>query len=495
MEQEHLLEQLKCYASSDAYPFHMPGHKRQWADLVSDITEIDGFDDLHHARGILKECMERAADLYHADQTFYLVNGSTCGILAAIFATVKKGGKMLMMRGSHKSAYHAVALREIVPVYLESGILPGLGLDLGICPAQIIKACEQEAGIEAVFLTCPTYEGVSVNLREIAEYLHQKEIPLIVDAAHGAHFGMADYLPENAIAQGADLVIHSIHKTLPAPTQTALLHCCGSRISPMRVEHFLDYFETSSPSYLLMGAMDRCISYLKKEGKAPWERFYQMRRQLSDSLRNLKSIGILDAFATDNPWKLPASRLPELGKMVIYLKKNNHGGKWLYDRLRLDYHLQPELSLPGYVLLFFTIADRKEGYDRLRDALHDMDEKLQKDSLMSGFQNEGDKISSFNALEGCEAPSQFVHQEKVNKVPCLTIGEAEEAEKRWTRLEEAEGRICGDYIQVYPPGQPFLVPGEVITRECIRQMKDMLADGYEIRGIEDNRICVLKGRN
>ena len=494
MEQEHLLEQLKCYAASDTYPFHMPGHKRQWADLALDITEIDGFDDLHHARGILKESMERAAELYHADRTFYLVNGSTCGILAAIFATVKKGGKMLMMRGSHKSAYHAVALREIVPVYLESDMISGLGLDLGICPAQIIQACEQEEGIEAVFLTCPTYEGISINLREIAEYLHQKEIPLIVDAAHGAHFGMADYLPENAVTQGADLVIHSIHKTLPAPTQTALLHCNGNRVSSMRVEHFLDYFETSSPSYLLMGAMDRCISYLKKEGKAPWERFYQMRKQLSDSLQDLKCIGILDAFAIENPWKLPALRLPEMGKMVIYLKRNNHGGRWLYDRLRLDYHLQPELSLPGYVLLFFTIADKKEGYDRLRDALYAIDARLQSDSLIFEVQNES-PVPEVQSDSPVPSSAQLFHQEKVCRVVRLSIAEAEEAEKQWIYLEEAEGRICGDYVQVYPPGQPFLVPGEEITRECIRQIKEMLEDGYEIRGVRDNMVCVQKEKD
>ncbi len=228
-----LLERLSTYAASDVYPFHMPGHKRQVKMGITsvpnpfsvDITEIDGFDNLHHAEDILKESMNSAAAVYESDRSWYLVNGSTCGILAAIAAAVKPGEKILMARNSHKSAYHAVILNQLEPVYLYPEEVPEFQIPGGIEPEQE-RALLEHPEIRAVFVTSPTYEGIVSDIQGIAATAHRHGAALIVDEAHGAHlpFGDGNYFPDGALQEGADLVIQSLHKTLPSLTQTAILH-------------------------------------------------------------------------------------------------------------------------------------------------------------------------------------------------------------------------------------------------------------------------------
>jgi len=209
-----LLERLSTYAASDAYPFHMPGHKRQVKMGITsvpnpfsvDITEIDGFDNLHHAEDILKESMNSAAAVYGADRGWYLVNGSTCGILAAIAAAVKPGEKILMARNSHKSAYHAVVLNQLEPVYLYPEEVPEFQIPGGIEPEQVERALLEHPEIRAVFVTSPTYEGIVSDIQGIAATAHRHGAALIVDEAHGAHlpFGDGNYFPDGALQEGAD---------------------------------------------------------------------------------------------------------------------------------------------------------------------------------------------------------------------------------------------------------------------------------------------------
>lgn len=544
-----LWQELEYYHKSGAYPFHMPGHKRvikeefppylqEWFRL--DITEIPHFDNLHQATGILRQAMDRAAQLYKAERTYFLVNGSTCGILAALSAALPKGGKLLMSRSSHKSAYHAVLLRDLEPVYLEARKMDGLHLDAGITLQQVEDAVKMHPGIQAVFLTSPTYEGISSPIREIHAFLQEKGIPLIVDAAHGAHFGMADYLPENAVEAGADLVIHSLHKTLPAPTQTALLHHQGTLVSREKLENFLQIYETSSPSYPLMAAMEQCVAYLQEAGEAPWKRFYSMREQLSRQLQDLQVIGIFDYFSYQQ-FSAPQcpSPQPELCKMAIYIKQEKRGGweqpdtnatEWLFTQLGETYHLQPEFVLPGYVLLFFTVFDEPEGYERLNEALHALDAQL---AQQSTCQNANPSTSSNANSSTCHnansstssnaSPSQSVakglersdvleQMQESDRSPSvapslpiapqkLRMSEAYEGEGEWLPFEAAVGRVSAGFVSIYPPGQPILVPGEFVTAEIAAQLQILQKRGFEIHGLKtaegdchncSNKLYILK---
>ena len=218
----------------------MPGHKRQSLHFPNpyaiDITEIDGFDNLHHAEGILKEAQERAAELYGSRECFYLINGSTCGLLAAISAAAKRGETVLVARNCHKAVYHALFLRELsanylYPVITENGIMGQITAE------QVEEALSQDPTIKTVILTSPTYEGIGSDIGKISTVAHRHGAALIVDEAHGAHFGFGAGFPENAVRQGADAVIMSLHKTLPSFTQTALLHLCSDRISSAEVKN------------------------------------------------------------------------------------------------------------------------------------------------------------------------------------------------------------------------------------------------------------------
>ena len=202
---EHLFEKLKENASEDIYPYHMPGHKRQsWGELPEalytiDITEIEGFDNLHQPEGILLELQKRAARIYGADESFYLVNGSTGGILSAISSAVPVGGHILMARNCHKSAYHGAYLRNLNITYLYPSWLPEYDIFDAVTPQLVAEALEQEPDINAVLLVSPTYEGRISDIGAIAKIVHKKGIPLIVDEAHGAHLGLAEDFPLKAV--------------------------------------------------------------------------------------------------------------------------------------------------------------------------------------------------------------------------------------------------------------------------------------------------------
>ena len=265
-----LRERLRTYGAGNAYPFHMPGHKRQKQqgslfpyDL--DITEIDGFDNLHHAEGILEEAMERAAKLWGSRKSFFLVNGSSSGLLAGIRAVTKRGDKVLMARGCHRAVYHAVELCGLHPVYMQAEWVEEMQISGSIQPETVEKHLQEHPDCKLVILTSPTYEGVVSDITEIAKVAHRYGAYLLVDEAHGAHLGFSKGFPDTSVHLGADVVVQSLHKTLPCPTQTAILHVCTEQVDVTEVGRQLSVFQTSSPSYVFMAEIDGCVSLLEQK--------------------------------------------------------------------------------------------------------------------------------------------------------------------------------------------------------------------------------------
>ena len=488
-----LLEQIEEYSKKGVYPFHMPGHKRngkgmppffaQW--FARDFTEIPGLDDLHAPEGILREAQERAASLYGAQQSFFLVNGSTAGVLAAVSAAVTKGGTILMQRASHRSAYHAVQLRELKVRYLygrqaECGAAGRVGL--GVDAEEVREAVERDPQVEAVFLTSPSYDGFSSDLAGIAAYLHLRNIPLIVDAAHGAHLGFSEYLPKSALQEGADVVVMSVHKTLPAPTQTALLHLGSERVPAERIQRFLSIYQTSSPSYLLMASIDDCVERVSDWDASVWKDFYERRKRLSERLHRLKRIGIWDCFGRSN---IPGShgRNPETGKILVFPPDGKSGvalGEWLAAE-----GVQCEMALPAYVLLICTVCDTEEGYGKLAEALEKLDRKpeILQDVRRAGEKNDTQPSAEPGVSvirEDClrKYMTETAEQEKE-----LTIAEAAELPAEKLPISEAAGRISAGFVSVYPPGQPLLVPGETITVGKAEKLKELLRQDAAVQGL------------
>lgn len=457
-----MYQQLISYGESDVYPFHMPGHKRRALPFPNpytiDITEIDGFDNLHHAGGLIREAEERAAKLYGADRSYYLVNGSTCGLLAAICAAARRGDKVLAARNCHKAVYHAVSMQGLSVEFLYPAITRG-DLQGQITAAQVEEALTKHPDIAVVILTSPTYEGIVSDVAAIAACCHAHGAALIVDEAHGAHFGFGAGFPENAVRLGADAVIMSLHKTLPSFTQTALLHCNGGRIDTERVARYLGVYETSSPSYLFMAGMDACIDLIREQGA---ELFAQYRRRLDAFYRDTADLTQLHVMRREDLCKEEAYDWDD-SKLMIYA--GTMGGEALHQELLGHYHLQMEMVSADYVLGMTSLMDTDEGMRRLVTALHEIDEKNRKPDLGGEVPEAG-----FTARMYRENPRR------------MQIYQALDLPYREVPFDEAVGKMAADYVYLYPPGIPLIVPGEIITEEFIRHIRECRERKLNVEG-------------
>lgn len=480
---QYLDQKLKEYHNTDVYPFHMPGHKRRELEFENpygiDITEIDGFDNLHHATGILKEAQERARELYGAKRSYYLINGSTCGILTAVCAATRKRDKVLMARNCHKAVYHATFLNELWVEYVYPDILEN-GIQGQITPEQVEKSFEQHPDISAVVITSPTYEGIVSDVAGIAKVAHAHGVPLIVDEAHGAHFGLSAGVPKEAGKEGADAVIMSLHKTLPSFTQTALLHLFSDRIDAEKVEKYLGIYETSSPSYLFMAGMDRCIRMLSKEKETLFSDYRVLLNSFYEEVRGLRNLHVMtrEELQKEHIFDWDDS------KLVIFSRKRGFTGKMLHEELLHHYHLQMEMVSAEYVLGMTSILDTKEGMDRLAYALKELDNHL--DSV--------DNLPENAKLCGESSSGSFLAKSYRPKQKKMQIYQAETFYTREVALEEAIGEMSAEYVYLYPPGIPMIVPGEIIDKEFVQQIYKCSQMNLAIEGaknIEQNRIKIV----
>ncbi len=468
-----LLKKLTEYSESDFYPYHMPGHKRnpagelpeEWTQF--DITEIDGFDNLHQPEEILKELQEKAAEAYGADESFYLVNGSTGGILSAVSAAVPFGGELLIARNCHKSVYHTAYLRQLTLRYIYPQILEEYDICEAVTVEQVREALEKYPQVGAVLIVSPTYEGRIADVAEIAKVVHEKGLPLIVDEAHGAHLGFGEDFAKNSCQLGADVVIHSLHKTLPSMTQTALLHCNGERVNREILKRFLHIYQTSSPSYVLMASMEEAVR-LAVESRQAFRQFADEWKKLLVKLQKCQRIRVLPKDIAEC-----MKKKHDIGKLVLSVKGTGLSGQQFYDILLEKYHLQMEMACESYVLAMFTIGDTKEAFERLATAVLELDEQI------DGEQ----RTCADEALK--RVTMHFGEEEKLH--------EAWDEPKELVPILKAQERIAGEFINLYPPGIPIAVPGERLTLEVIQMLQKCLEAGLTVQGIDNKkRVRVLR---
>ena len=505
-KQPGLLERLTEYAGSDAYPFHMPGHKRReipdgipggFPDPYGiDITEIDGFDNLHHAEGILKDAMDEAAAIYGADRSWYLVNGSTCGILSAVFATTENGGKILTARNCHKAVYHAIYLNRLEAEYLYPEEITEFGINGGIRAEDVRKALEKDAmrcagnsgdvrgkntKIQAVLITSPTYEGVVSDIRAIADAAHEYGIPLIVDEAHGAHLEYADQchsFPKSALEYGADIVIQSLHKTLPCFTQTAILHVKGKLVDQDRVSRYLSMFQTSSPSYLFMAGMERCIRYMDGDGRNEMVRYEERLEHFMKRMEGLQVLEVLD-WEICRKYRTVAGWDPS--KIVVStMRAEDFHGEELAETLRRKYHLEMEMTAPEYVIAMTSLMDTEEGFERLGTALLEIDGALRHCVESEQQKEKGES----KGKKRCETP-EATESKVSHPVRRTLICEAMDADTERTALQDTVGKVSAEFVYLYPPGIPIITPGEVFTDVIVEKIVAYKAAGLLVQGPAD----------
>ncbi len=469
-----MYKKLAQYHKEDIYPMHMPGHKRN-ASLMSgkegqvvslapacqmDITEIDGFDNLGAPEGILKDALDRAARLYGADATYFLVNGSTVGLLAGIMGCTDKGDKVLVARNCHKAVYNAMYLNELRPVYLYPTFNQLLGFYETMEPDKIEEALISHPDIRLVIITSPTYEGIVSNIMKIADIVHKHGAILLVDEAHGAHLGFHPYFPKSALAYGADVVIQSLHKTMPAFTQTALLHSKGNRIPRERIEKYLHMLQTSSPSYVLMASMEHCISLMEDKGQTLFEEYANNLKATRERLKSLKNLTFYEGPEIEGVSMDPS-------KLVIGTEKTSISARELHEMLLHTYKIQLEMSSKDYGIAMTSIGDTLEGFDRLCEALKEIDDTImhQDNTIELGKLYEWQPEMAINS-----------------------IYEAANLSQENILLKQAEGRVSGGYVYQYPPGIPVLAPGERITKDILSVLMEYTSAGYEIVGLGQNAV-------
>ena len=474
-ENKRIIDALRELSGSNLLPMHMPGHKRnaELADYLKllgaeyDITEIEGFDDLFDARGVLAGSMERAAALWGSKRAYYLVNGSTGGILAGVRAASRRGGRAIVARNCHKSVYNALELCGLEPIFVTPGMDAEYGIHSSICPGEIEKALYDNPDASLIILTSPTYEGVISDIEAICKTAHERGVPVLIDEAHGAHLGFSDFFPGGAVRAGADIVIQSLHKTLPSLTQTAIAHLCGDIVDHREFERELAVFQTSSPSYLLTASVDACVRLLEAERERlfeTWKRALLRFDELAAGLKKLK-IPMHGAEKTEAFYGFDRS------KILISTLDTNISGMELKQILRREYGIELEMAHLSYALAMTGPGDSEESLLRLGRALLEIDANI--------------------------SP---VKRERVRTAPALPrrvcpLAEAVYSEKECIPLEDARGRVCAEYLFVYPPGVPLIIPGEEISAGLISEIREISGCGLGLKSsykTAPERIFVLK---
>lgn len=458
-----LYDKLKKYSKSGVYPFHMPGHKRNTAlsdgtmPYEIDLTEIDGFDNLHNAEGCILEVQNLAERLYNVKKAFLLVNGATGGILSAVRAMTNRGDKVLVARNSHKSVYNALEICGLEPEYIVPAVDDEFGINCSITPLQVEKAIVKNPNTKLLIITSPTYEGVVSDIKEICRIAHLHNVMVLVDEAHGAHFPFSKSFPSEAVASGADAAVASLHKTLPSLTQTALLLTSNESLINSFAEN-LAIFETSSPSYIFMSAIEKCLEFC--ENASAFDEYIKRLNSFNEKCKSLKKIKVL-CYGND---EVKNHRFFDfdISKITVSVKGLNINGVQLADKLRNDFKIEPEMVCSDYVLLISTVCDTDEGFARLINALQIIDSKC-----------------SVKELNACR---YSITMPKIAVKPCECSGKDGE----FCLLEHSIDKISLEYVWAYPPGIPIIAKGEIITQDIANIIIAQIASGINV--------CSTKGK-
>lgn len=440
-----LVDALEALHARAPISFHMPGHKNgqlqnanwapSWAD---DITEIDGMDHLHNASGCIlaTECALSAH--YGSERTRMLVGGSTVGLMAALFALLPRGGTVVMNRNAHQSVYNAVHMREAKAYYL----FPKIDATLGIPVALEAEVSQFPADTSVCVLTYPTYEGIPVDIAPIIAGCRERGIPVLVDEAHGAHLHLFSEGPVSALDLGADLVVQSFHKTLPAMTQTACIHISkGARLTEgqrRRLDWHLSALQTSSPSYVLMASVDHMLTVLERSGRADAD---MLTQRVEAYYRRVEGLG-----------RYRHIRYPgqDIGKLLIHVP--NGSAKVLNRQLRCRFNIYSEYATDRYILLMASICSSNRDFEALAEALETLE-------TLEALDAGSDEPMTWAPFTPLPVPERVCSPHWMFMQALKTVSR-----------EDAVGCISGAYCIPYPPGIPILVPGERISSALIKYL-------------------------
>ncbi|MGG6241168.1 aminotransferase class I/II-fold pyridoxal phosphate-dependent enzyme [Nodosilinea sp. AN01ver1] len=473
--QTPLLSALQASSRRFHAAFYAPGHKRGQgasprlkellgnAALAVDLPELPELDNLFAPEGVILEAQELAAEAFGADATYFLANGSTCGIEAAILATVGPGDKIIVPRNAHRSVIAGLVLAGAMPVFVAPEYSAELGLVLGVRVETVAAALAAHPDTRAVLLVSPTYHGLCSDVGAIAALAHSHGIPLLVDEAHGPHFAFHPSLPTPALALGADLVVQSTHKVLGALSQAAMLHTQGSRIDRSRLQAALQLTQSTSPNSLLLASLDAARHQMAIAGKALLSSTLDLAQQMRRELAAISGLRVIDKSAVTTSSSVSDLDLTRLTVDVSGLGLTGlEADEILHEDLGVTVEL-PELQhLTLIISLGNTTADGQQ--------------------CITGFRSLTEKFAKSRSASTAVPQPVLPDPEISFTLPEVSPREAFFAATETLSAQAAIGRLSAETISAYPPGIPTIVAGEVITEGAIAHLATIKQQGGYVTG-------------
>ncbi|OLS34167.1 aminotransferase class I/II-fold pyridoxal phosphate-dependent enzyme [Bacillus sp. MRMR6] len=459
-----IFEALIKHRNSRPTSFHVPGHKygvllqhrpeeeNYFKDVLKiDATEITGLDDLHSPDGIIQEAEELLAELYQVKKSFFLINGSTVGNLAMIMAACEQDDLILVQRNCHKSVLNALNLAKVRPVFLDPDFVHHWKIASGVSLDTVEQAFSRFPSAKAIILTYPNYYGLVSDLKEISKLAHLYNIPVLVDEAHGSHLIVGEPFPASAIQCGADVVVQSAHKTLPAMTMGSYMHVNSDLVSIDKIREYLQMFQSSSPSYPIMASLDLARHYLSSYKKADCDFLNKEIARFKKELAVIPSIEVLDF----------PSKIGDLLKITIQSKSGLSGFE--LQKLLEKEGIYTELADSYNVLFIFPLLKENHVYP--------IDETIMKIK----------RVLADIKIEHVREEMVMTIDTRISEL-AIPFSEMAKYETKEVPIDEAEGKVCAETIIPYPPGIPLLQRGEQITEEKIIHLNRLVGGGSRFHG-------------
>ena len=499
MDDIPLLNALKKSAQKPHAAFYAPGHKqgqrcdRNIIDLLgqdvflADLPELPELDNLFAPEGVIKEAQTLASQTFGGDKTWFLVNGSTCGIIAAILATCGEGDQIILPRNIHQSAIAGLVLSGAIPIFIQPEYDRNEGLAYNVTPQAVQQALKEHPDTKAVMMLHPTYQGVCSDLRAIADITHQYNIPLLVDEAHGAHFAFHPDLPPSAMSVGADLTVQSTHKVLSAMTQASMLHIQGTRVCGQKITKALQLVQSTSPSYLLLASLDAARHQMAIEGKELMTQTIALATEAKNRLTKIPNLSILQ------PNTQPGCHHFDPTRLTINISKLGMTGFEADEILHEQLKVTCELPLLQHLTLIISLGNTPQDIQQLIKAC----KALSSSPHLPVPSSPSPPISQSPHLPVSSSPSPLISQSPhlpVPSSPSLLVSprQAYFASTKTVPITQASDRLCGELICPYPPGIPLLMPGEVITTEAVEYLQQVLTAGGTITGCNDPTLQTIQ---
>ena len=449
-----IAEAMKKYSLDGALAFHTPGHKQGLGahELLKNLVTAEGLrqevslmeelDDLHSPHGCIRDAEKLAAELFHADDVLFMVNGTTSAIQAMILATLKPNDLVFVPRNSHRAVTAGLILSGAIPIFLPVEFSAELKIPLNVTAKTIRHAIKKFPQCKALILTSPNYYGVAADVKKIAEILHENKMMLLVDEAHGAHLQFNENLPLSAMDSGADISAQSTHKLLGSMTQTSMLLVRKKFVDAEKVRRAASLLQTTSPNYLLLASLDIARLQMSEVGREKISNAIELSKFLRAEIKKFPALKTFDAVKN---FEL------DLTKVTINVEGAGLTGIDAEKILRHKFKIQCELSDAANLLFIISYADNFTTVSKLVEKLRAWSLELKEKTTIDLF-----NYRSIDLIASAISPREIFF-----------------AQSQLVPIKKSVGKICAEEITFYPPGIPIVNLGEIITAEVVEQIFEL----------------------